>query len=69
MGPKPPFGTHRYCFRIFALGTMVRPDPKMTRKRLFKGMDQHVLAQAQLVGLYGKKEPARRRDSCREKKG
>lgn len=68
MGPNPPFGIHRYRFRIFALDTRVRVDPKMTRKRLLREMDRHVLAQAQLVGLYGKKQPVWRRGFAGERK-
>lgn len=55
MGPNPPFGTHRYCFRIFALDAKIKLNPKMTRKKLLKAIEQHVLGQAQLMSLYSKK--------------
>lgn len=55
LGPSPPFGTHRYYFKIFALDAKIKPDPKMTRKKLLKAIDQHILGQARLMGLYSKK--------------
>jgi len=55
MGPSPPFGTHRYNFKIFALDTKIKSDSKMTRKKLLKAIEQHILGQARLMGLYSKK--------------
>ena len=55
MGPSPPFGTHRYYFKIFALDEKIEMEPKMNRKKLLKAMDQHILGQAQLMGLYSRK--------------
>ena len=57
MGPSPPFGTHRYYFKIFALDAKLKPNPKMTRKKLIKAIGQHILGRAQLMGLYSKKQP------------
>jgi Raf kinase inhibitor-like YbhB/YbcL family protein len=55
LGPSPPFGTHRYYFRIYALDQKLEPDPRMTKKRLLREMEGHVLAQAELMGIYGRK--------------
>jgi len=55
MGPSPPFGTHRYYFKIYALDTKLKQDPKMTRKKLLKAMEGHILGESQLMGLYSKK--------------
>lgn len=55
MGPSPPFGTHRYFFRLYALDTVLTPDPGMNRKKLLKAMDEHILGQARLVGMYARK--------------
>ncbi|KPK62014.1 hypothetical protein AMJ83_11765 [candidate division WOR_3 bacterium SM23_42] len=55
MGPNPPFGTHRYYFKIFALDAEIKTDLKMTRGRLLKAMAKHILGQAQLMGIYSKK--------------
>ncbi len=54
MGPNPPFGTHRYYFKIFALDAQIALDLKMTRKKLLKAIEQHIVGQAQLMGLYSK---------------
>ncbi|MDH4212046.1 MAG: YbhB/YbcL family Raf kinase inhibitor-like protein [candidate division WOR-3 bacterium] len=54
MGPNPPFGTHRYYFKIFALDAEIKTDLKMTRKKLLKAMGHHILGQAQLMGIYSK---------------
>ena len=55
MGPSPPFGTHRYYFKLYALDTMLPPDPKMSRKKLLRAMERHILGQAELMGRYSKK--------------
>jgi len=55
MGPNPPFGTHRYYFKIFALDAEIKTDLKMTRGKLLKAMAKHILGQAQLMGIYSKK--------------
>lgn len=51
-GPCPPIGKHRYFFKLYALD-IVLPDMKRPAKAaLEKAMQGHVLAQAELVGLY-----------------
>ncbi|HEY3423796.1 MAG TPA: YbhB/YbcL family Raf kinase inhibitor-like protein [Negativicutes bacterium] len=54
-GPCPPSGTHRYFFKVFALDTVLGLAGSEGREALEKAMDQHLLAQASLVGVYGKK--------------
>lgn len=52
-GPKPPAGTHRYFFKLFALDTTLdglRPTDK--RPAVYAAMSGHVLAQAELIGLF-----------------
>lgn len=52
-GPCPPFGTHRYYFRVYALDTRLNVDPKKaTRKKLHKAMNGHILAWGELMGTY-----------------
>jgi len=51
-GPCPPSGTHRYFFRLYALDThptLVRNATKGDAESAMKG---HVLAKAELIGLY-----------------
>lgn len=54
MGPNPPFGTHRYIFCLYALDTKIEADPRMTRKKLLRAIEGHVLGQAELMGTYSK---------------
>jgi len=56
MGPCPPWGRHRYYFRVFALDTVLDPDSSLTKKKLRRAMETHILAQADLMGYYSKKK-------------
>lgn len=56
MGPCPPWGKHRYYFKIFALDTVLRVDPKMSKRKLLKTIKEHILSQTSLVGYYSKKK-------------
>lgn len=53
-GPKPPMGTHRYYFDLYALDGMLEIDQTATAGRLQEAMKGHVLAQASLMGRYKK---------------
>ena len=53
-GPKPPNGTHRYYFDLYALDEMLELDQTATAGRLQQAMKGHVLAQASLMGKYKK---------------
>lgn len=54
-GPCPPMGRHRYFHKLFALDAKL-PDLKHpTKAALEKAMQGHVLAQAELMGLYQKR--------------
>ncbi|MBN1627536.1 MAG: YbhB/YbcL family Raf kinase inhibitor-like protein [Deltaproteobacteria bacterium] len=54
-GPCPPIGRHRYFHKLYALDTVL-PDLKTPAKaKLEKAMEGHILAKAELVGLYKKK--------------
>jgi len=53
-GPKPPNGTHRYYFDLYALDGMLELDQTATAGRLQQSMKGHVLAQASLMGKYKK---------------
>jgi Raf kinase inhibitor-like YbhB/YbcL family protein len=55
-GPCPPRGpAHRYVFTLSALDTALRLPARKTKADLAKAMAGHVLAQAQLVGRYGRR--------------
>lgn len=53
-GPCPPRGTHRYCFKIYALDKVLDLGPGISKKALLKAMEGHLLAEGQLVGRYRK---------------
>lgn len=51
-GPCPPIGRHRYFFKLYALNTTLPHLKHPTKSALEAAMHGHVLAQAELVGLY-----------------
>jgi Raf kinase inhibitor-like YbhB/YbcL family protein len=51
-GPCPPAGRHRYFFKLYALNTTLPHMKHATKGALEAAMQGHVLAEAQLVGLY-----------------
>lgn len=53
-GPKPPTGTHRYYFDLYALDELLALDQTATAGQLLKAIEGHVLAQASLMGKYKK---------------
>jgi Raf kinase inhibitor-like YbhB/YbcL family protein len=54
-GPCPPPGLpHRYSFRLYALDSRLGLPPKATKRQVVEAMKGRVLAEAELVGLYGR---------------
>lgn len=51
-GPCPPGGTHRYFFRLYALGRTLNLDPGASSSQLERALQDHVLAEARLMGTY-----------------
>lgn len=51
-GPKPPSGTHRYVFKLFALDTALDNVQTDKRPELDAAMEGHIIDQAQLIGLF-----------------
>lgn len=51
-GPCPPSGTHRYFFKLYALDTLLNFSSDAGKAGLEKAMEGHILAKAQIVGLY-----------------
>lgn len=54
-GPSPPRGKpHRYVFTLYALDASLALDSHANKKDLVAAMSGHVLAEGQLIGLYGR---------------
>lgn len=55
-GPAPPkgHGTHHYHFRLYALDSELKLDPKADKAALKRAMKGHILAEGELVGTYAR---------------
>jgi Raf kinase inhibitor-like YbhB/YbcL family protein len=53
-GPCPPEGTHRYYFKLYALDREMGLAPGATKKQLLAAMQGRILAEAQIMGRYGR---------------
>ncbi len=53
-GPCPPFGTHRYSFKIYALDTLLDLPHHTKKNQLEKAMSEHIIGYGELTGLYTK---------------
>ena len=54
-GPCPPIGEHRYYHKLYALDTMLPDLGHPTKGALETAMQGHILASAELMGVYQKK--------------
>lgn len=54
-GPCPPSGTHRYFFKLYALDTVLSLGANASKANLERAMQGHILARAELIGLYQRK--------------
>ena len=52
-GPCPPFGTHRYFFKLYALD--VEKLKATNKRKLYKEIEKHKIAEAVLMGRYKRK--------------
>lgn len=51
-GPCPPDREHRYFFKLYALDSLLSLSERATKKQVEKAMEDHILAQAELIGRY-----------------
>lgn len=54
-GPCPPSGTHHYVFKLYALDTVLDVPSATQASGLEQAMVGHIVAHAELVGLYSRK--------------
>ena len=54
-GPAPPSGVHHYFFKLYALDALLNLKEGATLKEVESSMKEHILAKAEIVGLFGKK--------------
>jgi hypothetical protein len=56
-GPCPPqgYGSHRYFFKLYALDTRLDLADGASKKQVEDAMEGHIIAQAELIGLYERK--------------
>lgn len=54
VAPCPPFGIHRYCFKLCALDTVLSLPKTSGKAELLDAMKGHTITDAVLVGLYSR---------------
>ena len=52
-GPLPPFGVHRYVFKVYVLDTVLDLDQNVGKLELQRAMDGHILQYGKLTGKFG----------------
>lgn len=57
LGPMPPpgHGVHHYHFKLYALEKSLQLPPGIDKAQLLEAMSSHIVATAELVGLYERK--------------
>jgi len=53
-GPCPPSGSHRYVFHLYALDIKLDIAPNSTKADLLKAMENHLIAETELMGVYSR---------------
>lgn len=51
-GPCPPSGSHRYFFKLYALGSTLTLAPGATKQQVEQAMEGHILEKTALIGVY-----------------
>lgn len=54
-GPCPPFGTHRYFFKLYAIDKTLDLPQGATKPQLEKAIENHIIEKTELIGLYSRK--------------
>jgi Raf kinase inhibitor-like YbhB/YbcL family protein len=53
-GPCPPSGVHRYILHLYVLDTLLNLQEGATKQDVLNAMKGHILAEAELTGLYSR---------------
>lgn len=53
-GPCPPGEEHRYFFKLYALDKKLNLQSGATKSELINAMEGHIIARAELIGLYAR---------------
>ncbi len=53
-GPCPPGGEHRYFFKLYALDSVLDVEVSATKEQLLEAMEDHIVAEAELMGTYSR---------------
>lgn len=53
-GPCPPDAEHRYFFKLYALDTQLTLSGNPTKQQVQDAMKGHILAETELMGIYGR---------------
>lgn len=53
-GPCPPYGTHHYYFKLYALNTVLELDKNTEGLDLEKELEGHIISRAQYMGTYSR---------------
>lgn len=53
-GPRPPSGTHRYFFKLYALDTKLDLPHGAPLNELLKVIDNHIIEKVEFIGLYSR---------------
>lgn len=53
-GPCPPGGEHRYFMKLYALDSALELEVGATKEQLLEAMENHIVAEAELMGTYSR---------------
>ncbi|MDD3437179.1 MAG: YbhB/YbcL family Raf kinase inhibitor-like protein [Candidatus Gastranaerophilales bacterium] len=51
-GPCPPSGTHRYFFKLYAIGKTLDLPEGLTKSQLENAIKEYIIEKTELMGLY-----------------